>query len=74
MNSAMVIGMVAGVVVLVVLVIAIVVAVSRRQPPPPHEDPGRGPTGQHPDPLEGTPSETSTPQWDRTIDPNEGPQ
>ncbi len=76
MNTALIIGAVAGVVVLVVLVIAIVIAVGRRQttPPPPPEDAGRGPTGQHPDPVEGTPSDTSTPQWDRRIDPREGPQ
>ncbi|WP_062297961.1 DUF6479 family protein [Demequina maris] len=76
MNTALVIGAVAGLVVLVVLVIAIVIAVGRRQttPPPPPEDAGRGPTGQHPDPVEGTPSDTSTPQWDRRIDPREGPQ
>ncbi|WP_062467192.1 DUF6479 family protein [Demequina maris] len=76
MNTALVIGAVAGLVVLVVLVVAIVIAVGRRQttPPPPPEDAGRGPTGQHPDPVEGTPSDTSTPQWDRRIDPREGPQ
>ncbi|WP_062312455.1 DUF6479 family protein [Demequina rhizosphaerae] len=77
MNTALIIGAVAGVVVLVVLVIAIVIAVGKRQttpPPSPEEDAGRGPTGQHPDPVEGTPSDTSTPQWDRRIDPREGPQ
>ncbi|WP_156155885.1 DUF6479 family protein [Demequina phytophila] len=76
MSSAGVIGIVAGVVVLVVLVVAIAIAVRKRQttPPPPPTDAGRGPTGQHPDPVEGTPSDTSTPQWDRRIDPREGPQ
>ncbi|WP_062386122.1 hypothetical protein [Demequina iriomotensis] len=74
MNSALVIGVIAGAVVLVVLVVVVIVfAVVRRQAPPP-QDPGRGPTGQHPDPLEGTPSDTSIPHWDRRIDPNEGPQ
>ncbi|WP_156158952.1 DUF6479 family protein [Demequina gelatinilytica] len=82
MNSATVIGVVAGVVVLAVLVTVIAVSVARRGPQPPRSHPhphprdqaGRGPTGQHPDPVEGTPSETSVPHWDRRIDPNEGPQ
>ncbi|SEJ24668.1 DUF6479 family protein [Demequina mangrovi] len=74
MNTALIIGIVAGVVVLAVLVAVVAISLARRQPPAPREDPGRGPTGQHPDPVEGTPSDTSTPHWDRRIDPNEGPQ
>lgn len=76
MNTTAVIGIVVGVIVIIAVVIAVVVAlvtVANRKPEPP-EQPGRGPTGQHPDPVEGTPSDTSTPHWDRRIDPNEGPQ
>lgn len=74
MNTTAVIGIgiVVGVIVLIAVVIALVSVANRKSEPP--EEPGRGPTGQHPDPVEGTPSDTSTPHWDRRIDPNEGPQ
>lgn len=74
MNTTAVIGIgiVVGVIVLIAVVIALVIVANRKSEPP--EEPGRGPTGQHPDPVEGTPSDTSTPHWDRRIDPNEGPQ
>lgn len=71
MDTPLIIGIVVGVIVLVVAIVAIV-TVSRRNPEPP-EDPGRGPTGQSPDPSEGTPSSTSTPHWDRRPEGREGP-
>ncbi len=72
MDGTTIIGIVVGVIVLAAVIYALVTA-SRRSVEP-DEEPGRGPTGQHPDPTEGTPSETSTPHWDRTINPTEGPQ
>lgn len=72
MDTTAVIGIVVGVIVLIAVVIALVSVANRKSEPP--EEPGHGPTGQHPDPVEGTPSDTSTPHWDRRIDPNEGPQ
>ncbi|WP_296666258.1 hypothetical protein [Demequina sp.] len=72
-SASLIIGIVAGLVLLVTVVV-VIVNTARRKPAPPDEPPGRGPTGQHPDPVTGTPSETSTPHYDRRIDPSQGPQ
>lgn len=77
MDTGVIIGIVAAVIVIGV-VAALVVNSRRRSVTPPemrHPDPkaGRGPTGQEPDPSEGTPSATSTPHWDRRPEGREGP-
>jgi|GEM_PF-4936649 len=71
MDTTLVIGLVVGAVLLIVIVWALI-ALSRAKAAP-KEDPGRGPTGQTADPIEGTPSETSTPHWDRRPEGREGP-
>ena len=71
MNTTMVIGLIAGVIILATVVWVIVSTLRAKSTPT--EDPGRGPTGQQVDPVEGTPSETSIPHWDRRPEGREGP-
>lgn len=71
MDITMLIGIIAGVIVLAAVVWVIVSTVKAKSAPT--DDPGRGPTGQEVDPVEGTPSETSTPHWDRRPEGREGP-
>ncbi|MDN4478827.1 hypothetical protein QQX10_12190 [Demequina sp. SYSU T00039] len=71
MDVSIIIGIVAGVIVLAAVVWVIVSTLRAKSTPP--EDPGRGPTGQSEDPTIGTPSETSTPHWDRRPEGREGP-
>ncbi|WP_062378953.1 hypothetical protein [Demequina pelophila] len=79
MDTTGIIGIVAGLAALAVVVMLVVNAMRRGRehtpPEPHHPDPaaGRGPTGQEPDPSEGTPSSTSTPHWDRRPEGREGP-
>ena len=71
MNTTIVIGLIAGVIILATVVWVIVSTLRAKSTPT--EDPGRGPTGQQVDPVEGTPSETSIPHWDRRPEGREGP-
>ncbi len=72
MDVTWIIGIVAVSVVLITAFVSIVI-VARHTPKTPPEDPGRGPTGQGVDPTIGTPSETSTPHYDRRPEGREGP-
>lgn len=70
-----VIGIIVGALALAAGVLAIV-GIARKRPadaPTDAEDAGRGPTGQSVDPVEGTPSATSSPHWDRRPEGREGP-